>query len=141
MISKLLPDGSTPKNVLTGVPVALPGRLSRLAFIGSPHQLLDGKLFAVELETAHHVMLAVNPDFTINNRQVALELVRKGFGAALMISVSTSDDLDNGRLARLSDEYGFGYVVVSVVMRDRLPSRAAVAMQEFLLSSGQAMKG
>lgn len=76
MISKLLPDGATPKNVLAGAPVAM--------------------------------LLTVNPEFTINNRQVALELARKGFGAALLISVSTSDDLEDGTLARLSEDHGFG---------------------------------
>lgn len=125
--------------LLSGLPESLPDRLSRLAFIGSRHQLLDGKLFAVDRKRRRDVMLAVNPDFTINNRQVALELARKGFGAALLISVSTSDDLENHTLERLSEDHGFGYVIVSVVMRDPLPSSAATAMQEFLLSSEKAL--
>ncbi len=125
--------------LLSDLPETLPERLGELAFIGSRHQLLDGRLFATDLKTARDIMLAVNPEFTINNRQVALELARKGFGAALLISVSTADDLENGTLARLSEDHGFGCVVVSVVMRDPLPSPAASAMQAFLLSSGQAL--
>lgn len=124
--------------LLGDLPEALQARLSRLSFIGSQHQITNGMLFATEQKSACDIMLTVKPDFIINNRQVALELARKGFGAALLISVSTSDDLEAGKLARLSTEHGFGYVVVSVVMRDPLPSSAALAMQEFLLSSGQA---
>ena len=125
--------------LLPSLPEGLQDRLHRLAFIGSQHQITNGMLFATELKSARITMLKVNPEFTIDNRQVALELARKGLGAALLISISTSDDLESGKLARLTDDHGFGYVVVSVVMRDPLPSSAAVAMREFLLSCGQDM--
>lgn len=111
--------------------------LDKIPFIGSDHQTKDGTLFARNTRTGRETVLRIRPGFTITNRQVALELARQGFGVALLISISTEDDIRNGALKRLGETHGFGHVVVRVMMRDRLPSPAAKAMRDLFLADGQ----
>jgi DNA-binding transcriptional LysR family regulator len=65
--------------------------------------------------------------FAVNNKTVALDLVRQGFGAALLIEISVADDLAKGTLVDLDPDLDFGFVAVHALMRDTQPSPAAAA--------------
>ena len=107
--------------------------LNALGLIGNEAQAPRGTLFAVDRSTGAEKSLAVQPRFIVNNQQVALALARAGFGAALLISVGVADALKAGELVRLGPDYEFGCVVLRVLMRDPLPSRAAIALRDFLV--------
>ena len=71
--------------------------------------------------------------FVVDNQAVAHKLALEGFGAALLIGVGVADDLAAGRLARVDERYGYGFVIARIAQRDRYPSAAALALRQFLL--------
>ena len=109
--------------------------LNKIPFIASDHQLKSGTLFYQSKQSNRESSLTIEPEFLINNRQVSLELARKGLGSALLISLSVEADLDAGTLIRVNEGSGFGYVIAKIAMRDRRPSRPAKALRDFLMSS------
>ena len=100
----------------------------------------NGQLYCVEKETLRNVPLPINPTFSIDNRQVVLDLARQGFGAALLLSISVESDLASGALLRVNSNYAFGFVMVRTIMLDKRPSRAARAFRDFVTKThGRAM--
>lgn len=106
--------------------------LDRIGFMSSAHQLRNGRLHCVEADTQRGMPLSVQPAVSIENRQVVLDLARKGFGAALLLSISVEEDLRTKRLIRVNPNYSFGYVVARTIMLDKRPSGAARAFRDFV---------
>ena len=80
--------------------------------------------------------MPVCPELTINNRQVALDLVRRGHGSALLLSVSVKAELERGTLIRMNTRYSFGFVVARLIALDKKPSRATKFFLDFLAGNG-----
>ncbi|MEM8775882.1 MAG: LysR family transcriptional regulator [Pseudomonadota bacterium] len=118
------------RDTLTG---SIKHDLEHTGFISSDHQLRNERLYCVEHDTQREIAIPVRPNFSINNRQVALDLARQGFGAALLLSVSVKADLDGGRLMRMAPELDFGFVVARALMLDKRPSPAARKFRDFLI--------
>ncbi|MEL6376580.1 MAG: LysR family transcriptional regulator [Pseudomonadota bacterium] len=118
------------QNDLTG---SLTHDLERIGLISSKHQLRDGQLYCVEKDTQRENPIHVRPRYSINNRQVALDLARQGLGAALLLSISVEKDLKAGRLIRMAPWLSFGFVVARILMLDRRPSPAARLFHSFVL--------
>lgn len=108
--------------------------LSHIGFIGSAHQLRDGRLYCTEKDTGREVPLQVDPTLTIDNRQVVLDLTRQGFGAALLLSISVESDLSSERLIRVNPNYAYGYVIARTIMLDKRPAPAARAFRDFVIA-------
>lgn len=66
------------------------------------------------------------------SRLAALELVRAGMGATMVIRGSVTDDLAKGRLVELMPDHSFGSIDLEAHFRDQLPSRAAQAFVDAL---------
>ena len=115
-----------------GLSGSLSRDLNHIGFISSEHQMQDGQLYCVEKETLRDAPLPINPTFSIDNRQVVLDLARQGFGAALLLSISVESDLASGALLRVNSNYAFGFVMVRTIMLDKRPSRAARAFRDFV---------
>ena len=70
----------------------------------------------------------------INNRDAAISMARQGLGFALVTQAAVRDDLMAGTLCNILPGADFGQVSLRCLMRDRLPSPAADAFREFLMS-------
>ena len=70
----------------------------------------------------------------VEGMAAAHRMALEGLGAALLLSSLVSKEIEDGRLVRVSSDYNFGFLDVSVVMRDDHPSRLAKAFKEHLFS-------
>lgn len=73
--------------------------------------------------------------FSVNSQLVAHRLALEGFGAALLIGLTAADDLASGHLIRVDEGHDFGFVLGRVMMRDRHPTMAALALRDHLLGA------
>lgn len=128
---------------LAGVGVRLEERLDQVSFIATAGQARNGHLRVMENSTGRKLTVPIDPKFIANNHYVGQEFARRGFGCALLMSSSVEDDLEQGRLVRLSEHHDFGVVAVRILMRDKFPSPAARAFKRLLLEDaspgGQAV--
>ncbi|MEM9330230.1 MAG: LysR family transcriptional regulator [Pseudomonadota bacterium] len=113
---------------------SLEKQIEKIGFLGTEKELRNGVLYCVNQDDpSMGTSLTVRPRLCVNNRQIAFDLVKQGYGAALLISKSVEGDVANGTIALLGQRHSFGYVTVRVLMRDRYPSAAAKALRRFLL--------
>ena len=87
-------------------------RLEHVSFIATAGQARNGHLRVIEKSTGEKQVVPIQPKFTANNHYVGQEFARRGFGCALLMSPSVKDDLEHGRLVRLSEAHDFGVAAV-----------------------------
>ena len=62
--------------------------------------------------------------FRTRDHVAAHRLALEGFGAALLMAPTVADDLQEGRLVRVSEQHTFGFAALRLVVRDRHPTAA-----------------
>lgn len=117
---------------------SLRARLTRIGIIG-PTAGADGLRRITTLprggSSRRATRLNVPCRFRSKDHVAAHRLALEGFGAAVLMAPTVADDLETGRLVRLSDKHAFGYAALTVPMRDRRPTAAARSLQQHLLAT------
>lgn len=129
-----------PRETVTSLPLApvcTPGLADRFLktggiCVGEPRRLLSWRHADADGRLTGQLDLPVS--ITVNNHIVARQLALAGFGAALAVHAQVAEDLAEGRLIRIMPERDFGQIDLGIRMRDRLPSPAALAFRDLLLS-------
>lgn len=120
---------------------SLRARLTRIGIIG-PTAGADGlrKVTTLPLGGSGRraTQLEIPCRFRSKDHVAAHRLALEGFGAAVLMAPTVADDLETGRLVRLSDKHAFGYAALTIPMRDRRPIAAARSLQQHLLAASVA---
>lgn len=112
-------------------------RLAEVPCIGSVH---SGQGIALRVRPARGGAwrsVPVTPRFQVNNKHVAKELARQGFGAALVLSPTAHEHIEAGELIDLGRGWDFGFGAATLSYTDPHPSAAARAFGEFLRREGR----
>ena len=105
------------------VPIGANGKVA-LPLIDSD---MNRKLIAASRRDGRQLSLAFLQTHRVTNRTAALELVRAGIGATMVMRGSVEAELATGRLFELMPEHDFGSIDLYYRFRDRFPGPTAQA--------------
>jgi DNA-binding transcriptional LysR family regulator len=95
---------------------------------------VDHELHGFDPATQRSVRIIGAERLFVDDRNVAIALARQGLGVALVVHGSVASDLATGTLQEALPGLDFGAIELNVVMRDALPSPAALAFRDLVLA-------
>jgi len=106
--------------------------LASAPFIGFSQRTDEKRLAATDKRSGRKTSYEIMPRFFVNNGFIAKEFAQMGYGVALVMRMSVERALRSGELVEVAPAKSFGYALLSVHYRDRLPSLAVRAFAEAL---------
>lgn len=97
----------------------------------------DPVLQAWDRASKSEVSIHFSETIVVTNRDAARKMAMSGLGAALLLGMSVTKDIDQARLAPVLPQLSFGVVCYDIVMRDTLPSREARVFADLVRASAQ----